>query len=94
MRVGVNWENINRDTAPQVLRINISRFTQYVVKTKAMELLCRYINAQLEVGAKVEQVGSRLDCIMNFVVVGPKHRLHHRHCAVPHNTCETVIREC
>ena len=23
-----------------------------------------------------------------------KHRLHHRHCAVPHNTCETIIREC
>ena len=45
MGFGVNWESIHTDTAPQLLRINIARFTQYVVETKAKELLCRYINA-------------------------------------------------
>ena len=45
MGFGVNWESIHTDTAPQLLRINIARFTQYVVETKATELLCRYINA-------------------------------------------------
>ena len=45
MRFGVSWESINTDTAPQLLRINIARFTQYVVETKAKELLLRYISA-------------------------------------------------
>ena len=45
MGFGANWESIHTDTAPQLLRINIARLTQYVVETKAKELLCRYINA-------------------------------------------------
>ena len=59
MRFAVGWENIKQDTAPQLLRKMIARFTQYVVKAKAKELLCRCINAQLEAGAKVEQVELR-----------------------------------
>jgi len=72
MGFGVNWESIHTDTPPQLLRINIARFTQYVVKTKAKELLCGYINAQLEAGAQVEQMDSMLGCIINFIVVGTK----------------------
>ena len=52
MGFGVNWESIHTDTAPQLLRINIARLTQHVVEAKAKELLCRYINAPLEAGAK------------------------------------------
>ena len=59
MRFGVSWESINTDTAPQLLCITIARFTQYVVNTKAKELLCKYINAQLEAGANVELVELR-----------------------------------
>ena len=56
MQFAVDWENIKEDTAPQLLRTKVARFTQYVVKAKAKELLRRSINAQLEVGAKVEHV--------------------------------------
>ena len=55
MRFAVDWESIKKETAPQLLRKKIARFTQYVVKAKATGLLCWYINAQLEAGVNVEQ---------------------------------------
>ena len=51
--------NINKETAPQLQRKKIARFTQYVINGKAKELLCRYINAQLQAGVNVEQVDLR-----------------------------------
>ena len=59
MRFAVGWENIKKETAPQLQRKKIARFTQYVIKGKAKELLCGYINAQLQAGVKVEQVDLR-----------------------------------
>ena len=36
-----------------------ARFTQYVVRAKAKELMCRYLKAQLEAGVKLVQVDLR-----------------------------------
>ena len=59
MRFAVDWERIMKETAPQLRRKKIARFTQYVVKAKAKELMCMYFKAQLEVGVKVERIDLR-----------------------------------
>lgn len=59
MRFAVDWEAIRKDTAPQLQRKKLARFTQYVVKAKAKELLCWYLKAQVEAGVNVEQVDLR-----------------------------------
>ena len=48
-----------KETAPQLQRKKIARFTQYVIKGKAKELLGGFINAQLQAGVKVEHVDLR-----------------------------------
>ena len=55
----MGWESIKKDTAPQLRRKRIARFTQYAVKATADELLCRYMKAHLEAGVKVEHVELR-----------------------------------
>ena len=50
MRFAVGWDNIKKETAPQLQRKKIARFTQYVTNDKTKELLCGYINAQLQAG--------------------------------------------
>ena len=59
MRFAVDWESIRKETAPQLRRNKIARFTQYVAKAKAKELMCMYLKAQLEVGVKVERIDLR-----------------------------------
>ena len=54
MRFAVGWESIQKDTAPQLRRQKIARFTQHVVKAKASEIMCMCLKAQLEAGVKVE----------------------------------------
>ena len=56
MRFAVAWESIKK-SPPQLRRKKIARFTQHVVKAKAAEIMCMYIQAQWEAGlSKVEQV--------------------------------------
>ena len=47
MRFAVDWENIRKESAPQLRRKKIARFTQYVVEAKAKELMCMYVKAQV-----------------------------------------------
>ena len=66
MRFAVDGENIKKETAPQLQRKKIARFTQCVIKGKAKELVCRCINAQLQAGVKVEQVDLRSRWFSNW----------------------------
>ena len=59
MRFAVDWESIRRGAAPQLRSKQIARFTQYVIRAKAKELMCKYILAQLEASVKVTQVELR-----------------------------------
>ena len=56
VRYAVDWSSIKKNTAPEVVPKKIARFTQYVIKAKAKELLSRYVRAQVEGGVKVEAV--------------------------------------
>ena len=51
-RFAADWESVRKDTAPQLQRKKLARFTQYVVKAKAKELARRCLKAQVEAGVK------------------------------------------
>ena len=57
IRSGLGMHQEGHSTA--VAAEKIARFTQYVVRAKAKELMCRYLKAQLEAGVKVVQVDLR-----------------------------------
>ena len=59
VRFAVDRGSIRKGTAPQLRPRQIARFTQYVVNTKAKELLSRYLKAQLEAGLKAEKIDLR-----------------------------------